>query len=359
MTDFLSIEFGIALLALSAVIVFRWGFKHLPGEGWQFAVAIPARVDGAEGKYWPAVNITFYGVISSAAYALSLLLYVFLMGATGQPFAPAALFVAILLLVGIPASKIVARWVEGAAGHTIGGAVFAVLVAAMPAMAITQAVAKFLGWHAFSPAALTAAAAIAYVLGEAIGRLACLSFGCCYGRPIDTCTSLQKALYSKFTETYRGRFKKIAFAGGLHDRAVIAVQSIACALLFGLFLISLWLFWRGHFAMSLIVALGGSQLWRAYSEQLRADYRGRDGFTLYQAMALVGAALSAAFAAIYAQPSDAQIVALAARGWTAIVRVEVLVACQALAVMILFYMGRSSITSSRLELVLNAPSPKS
>lgn len=358
MTEILTIEFGILLLGLAAFVVFRWGFRTLPHEAWQVAIAIPARVNGADGRFWPAINFTFYGLISATAYGISVLLFVFLVGAMAQPIMPAVIFVSLLLAVGIPASKFVARWVEGVPGHTIGGAVFAVLVSALPAMALTRVLAHAFALPGFDPGMVIAAACISYVLGEAIGRLACLSFGCCYGKPIEECTSLQKALYSRFTETYRGRFKKISYASGLNDRPVIAVQSMACALLFSIFLASLWLFWKGQVAASIVVSLGLSQLWRTYSEQLRADFRGRDGFTVYQAMALVGAFLSVVFAWIYGSSVGTPVIASAYRGWIAATQVEVIVASQLLAFLIVLYMGRSSVTSSRLELLLHEPSKK-
>jgi hypothetical protein len=359
MNDVLTIEFGIALLLGAGLVLFRWGFRNLPKEGWQIALAVPARTNGAEGRYWPAINFTVYGVISSLAYGLSLLVFIFLISAAGQPLLPASVFGALLLAVGIPASKLVARWVEGIPGHTIGGAVFAVLLAAVPAMWLTKLIGQALALTPFDPGILMAAACISYALGEAIGRLACLSFGCCYGRPIAQCTSLQRALYSRFTETYRGRFKKIAYAGGLTDRPVIAVQSIASAVLFVLFLVSLWLFWKGMFAVSIVVALGLSQLWRAYSEQLRADFRGREGFTLYQAMAIVGALLSVCFAQLYVNDVASTVHTLSAvRGWRIVTQAEVIIPCQLLALLILRYMGRSSVTSSRLELLLHESAKK-
>jgi Prolipoprotein diacylglyceryl transferase len=356
MNDIFTIELGVLVLASLAVVVFRWGFRNLTSEGWQIALAVPARVNGADGRFWPAVNFTTYGVISSIAYALSLLLFIFLVGAMAQPLLPAAVFVGLLLAVGVPASKIVARWVEGIPGHTIGGAVFAVLVTAIPAMLATQWLAQAFRWDSFDAAVVIAAACIAYVLGEAIGRLACLSFGCCYGRPIDECTSLQRALYSGVTETYRGRYKKIAYAGGLTDRPVVAVQSIACTVLFVVFLVSLWCFWKGMTTASIVLALGLSQLWRAYSEQLRADFRGREGFTVYQAMAIAGAAQSLLFVHLF--PATSTLVASAYRGWLAVAQAEVVITCQLLAASILLYMGRSSVTSSRLELLLHAPEKK-
>ncbi|TAG67352.1 MAG: hypothetical protein EAZ24_15595 [Burkholderiales bacterium] len=227
-------------------------------------------------------------------------------------------------------------------------------MSAIPALSITKWLTEALALPAFDAGVVIAAACIAYVLGEAIGRLACLSFGCCYGRPLSQCTSLQKALYSRFTDTYRGRFKKIAYASGLNDQPVIAVQSIACAVLFVLFLLALWMFWKGYIAASIVTALGGSQLWRVYSEQLRADFRGRDGFTHYQAMAIVGALLSTAFAWFYGQAAPSAL-ASALAGWRAVTQSEVIVASQLLAVLIALFMGRSSVTSSRLEMLLHEP----
>lgn len=353
MTELLTIEFGLLMLGLAAFIVFRWGFRTLPHEAWQIAIAVPARINGTDGRIWPAINFTFYGLISAVAYGLSVWLFVFLIGAMGQPVVPAVAFASLLLVVGIPASKVVARWVEGIPGHTIGGAVFAVIISALPAMTATRWLAAAFELPSFNAGIVMAAACISYVLGEAIGRLACLSFGCCYGKPIDDCTSLQKALYSRFTETYRGRFKKISYASGLNDKPVVAVQAIASALLFSIFLLSLWLFWKGQIAASIVASLGLSQLWRTYSEQLRADFRGREGFTLYQAMALAGACLSVVFAWLYGGSNTALSTASAYRGWLAATQAEVIVASQLLAFSIVFYMGRSSVTSSRLELLLH------
>ncbi len=354
MTDFLTIEAVLAFCAILAALVFRWAFRRLPEEGWQIAFAIPLRTRSEDGITWSAINITFYGVISAVAYALAVAVYLFLVAAYRQPLLPALMFATLLLLVGIPASKWVARWVERVPGHTIGGAVFAVILATAPAILLTKTLSASVGLPSFQPVVLIAAASVAYALGESIGRLACLSFGCCYGRPIESCTSLQKALYSRFTETYRGRFKKIAYAGGLHDREVVAIQSIACVVLFAIFLASLWFFWSGRLAASIVIALGGSQLWRLYSEQLRADYRGRDGFTLYQGMALIGAVASIVFAWRFAMPSLAP--ASAREGWLTVAQLEVLVCCQVLAVFIVAFMGRSTVTSSRLEMRLHAPS---
>jgi hypothetical protein len=350
-----SIELGLLVCSLLAAWIFRWAFRHLPSECWQIAVAIPARsrAAGDTGPTWPAVNITFYGVISAIAYMLAVLAFVFLAGAANQPIVAVAIFSMLLLLVGIPASKWVALWVEGVPGHTIGGALFAVVISVLPALSLTNIVCGAIGMPRAEPGTLLASAAIAYVLGEAIGRLACLSFGCCYGRSIDSATPLQRALYSSTATIYRGRFKKIAYASGLDGHPVIAVQSVACAALFGVFIVSAWFFWKGHTTTSLIIALGLAQLWRAYSETLRADYRGREGFTVYQGMALVGVVLTLLYAWIHNAPT--LVTPTFVRGLEVVVRIEVILCAQVLAIAILAFMGRSYVTSSRLEYQLHAP----
>ncbi len=351
---YLSIELGLLLLGLLVWPVFRWGFRHLPGEGWQIAWVIPARQPQGDGLSWPAVNITFYGVISALAYTLATLAYFFLTGALGQPLLAAAVYAGMLLAIGIPASKLVNRWVEGVAGHTIGGAVFSVIVSAIPALLLTQWLVGQWGMT-LNAAATLAATGACYALGESIGRLACLSFGCCYGKPIAQCSPLQQALYGPTATVYRGRMKKIAYASQLDNQPVVAVQSIACVLLFVLFLLAVWTLWKGFFMASIIISIAGSQLWRAYSETLRADYRGREGFTVYQGMALVGAALAPLYAAWAVRSLDCTIVAIAARGWQAVFSVEILLACQALGLLILIYMGKSYVTTAKLDFALNIP----
>jgi hypothetical protein len=129
-------------------------------------------------------------------------------------------------------------------------------------------------------------------------------------------------------------------------------------LLFAVFLIAFWLFWKGYIGMTIMVALALSQLWRAYSEQLRADFRGRQGFTLYQGMALIGVLLSSVFVFTYRESSQLANVASAKLGWSAVLHVEVVLISQLLALAIVLYMGRSSITSSRLEMFLHESAKK-
>ena len=64
-----------------------------------------------------------------------------------------------------------------------------------------------------------AAAAIAYVLGESIGRLACLSFGCCYGMPLREANPAVARLFHNHNLVIHGPTKKAAYASGSGRRA--------------------------------------------------------------------------------------------------------------------------------------------
>ncbi|MEZ5394673.1 MAG: hypothetical protein R2724_17825 [Bryobacterales bacterium] len=99
------------LLAFAAALagLFWWGFRTLPGEGWQFLASTATRRN-AEGE-WIGVNFTFYGLFSALAYTLAAALFVALSAAAG--IAPATAFVALAAVVAIcmPAS------VAGTAGR--------------------------------------------------------------------------------------------------------------------------------------------------------------------------------------------------------------------------------------------------
>lgn len=51
---------------------------------------------------------------------------------------------------------------------------------------------------------IMAAMAVAYTLGEGLGRLGCISFGCCYGKAIDTCHPLVRRIFSKTPFIFKG-----------------------------------------------------------------------------------------------------------------------------------------------------------
>ncbi|MCB2183014.1 MAG: hypothetical protein KQH63_13350 [Desulfobulbaceae bacterium] len=53
-----------------------------------------------------------------------------------------------------------------------------------------------------------AALATGYILGEGVGRLACISFGCCYGKPLDEVGILVRKILAPIACSYQGDTKK-------------------------------------------------------------------------------------------------------------------------------------------------------
>jgi hypothetical protein len=352
MQNMMTIEFTLLTLAIIGFISLRWAFKHLPEERWQFFDVLPiARTE----RGWQGVNITYYGIISALAYCIAIALFVFLCGAAKQSALLVSLFLAGLLAVAIPASKLIARWVEGSrATFTVSGALFVTCLVSPAVFYAVNALGHWWNVTALHAPAVIAAATISYCLGEAVGRLGCLSFGCCYGKPLADAGPIEQLIYARTATTYRGSLKKIAYASNLESVPVIAVQSVASVVLFALCLIGLWLFWSQSFAAALVVSLGGSQVWRVYSESLRADDRGEtsatSGFTAYQWMALLTTVVTLIAAWRLSELSPTMLVATS--GFDALLRADVVFALQLLFIGIVWFMGRSTVTGAHLQLLL-------
>lgn len=284
-------------LGLALSILFAWAFKALPREHWQFMGAVPAGKN-ALGDAFDGVNFTWYGFFSALAYASAVALWVLLMGSVGVPLGGAILAATpVLLICGIAANLLV-RVVEGKRyGFTVGGAAFVGLFVAPACLYVLAESAPHLGFATPIPAGL-AAMAIAYVLGEGIGRLACISFGCCYGKPVDQTRGWVRAFSERFHFVFAGDTKKISFAAGLQGVPVVPVQAMTASIYALGALAGLALFFEREYGWAAALTLGSCQIWRVYSETFRADYRGELRFTPYQWMAVAGACLAAAAPAV-------------------------------------------------------------
>ncbi len=155
-----------------------------------------------------------------------------------------------------------------------------------------------------SASLLVTDAAIAFLFGEGLGRLGCLSFGCCYGRPLDKFSPRFQRWLSPLSTVFHGETKKIAYAGGLAGHRVLAIQTITAVLYCSVACVALDLFMRGHVKPALAVSLGLSQLWRVVSEPLRSDHRGSHGWSAYQSMSLAGLALCLLFLLVLPAPQQ-------------------------------------------------------
>lgn len=334
------------LLVLLLALYLGWGIKVLPGERWQFFAAMPLR-QGADGL-WAGLNLTWYGLLTANAYGVAVAVLFLLLGAIGIPFTGIAALAILLLAVCVPASRLVARVVEKKAHtFTVGGAVFVgVLLAPGIVLIVNRILGPELGFQLPLPAAL-AALVIAYALGEGLGRLACISFGCCYGRRLSDAPLWLQRSFAGRCFIFIGKTRKIAYAGGMEGEKVLPVQALTAILYSGCALVGIYLFLLAHFASAFLLTLSVTQGWRVLSEILRDDYRGSGRFSAYQIMGLV-AILYGTGILLLAPATPIPAPALTT-GLSLLWRPAPLLFLQGLWLVIFFYTGRSTVTGSRLS----------
>ena len=332
----------LASLAVGLAVLDAWAFRNLPHERWQFLAAAPT-VKIARGRF-AGVNFTFYGFFAATAQAAGAALFVVLLAAVGVPASRALLTIVALALFCCVVAHLMVRLVEGARhGFTVGGAAFAGALVAWPVARLVEGVLPQDVPLPLLP--LFAALGVAYTLGESLGRLACISFGCCYGKPWSEVRGLWR-LADRFAFRFTGATRKAVFAGQLEGVPVVPIQAISAVVLGALCLVSTALFLNGRFTAALLVAVAGSQLWRAIAETVRNDYQSRGKSTPYQRFAAGTAAL--ALLAAWLIPSAVLAPDLAA-GLASLWNPLPLLTLELLWLAVFFLMGRSTQTRSALQ----------
>ena len=329
---------------LTGLMLF-WGFSRLPRENWQFLVSMPS-VRQADGG-WQGVNFTYYGLFNANAYLLATATGMCLLAALGIPFVGFFTIVAALLGVCVPASKLIARLVEKKKyTFSVGGAAFVgILCGPLLVWGAGQVLAPRMGFQ-LPVAAVLAALAIAYAIGEGVGRLACISFGCCYGKPLAQAHPLVRRLFARFSFVFQGKTKKIAFADHLDGQPVIPIQAVTALLYSTAAVVGLILFFSQHYRAAFLEAVVVTQVWRFFSEFLRADYRGAGRISKYQYMSLAGAA-AAVPAALFSPPS--MVPADVLFGLHALSQPGALIFLQLLWIGTFLYTGRSQVTGAEIH----------
>lgn len=335
--------FLLPALCMALAGYLYWGISRLSGERWQIVAAVPLRKRNDGG--WNGVNLTWYGLLTANAYIVAVAALFMLMGAVRVPFAGTAAMAAAMLFLCVPASRLVARVVEKKAHtFTVGGAVFVgILIAPWIVLFVNQTLGAELDFR-ISPAAALAAFAIAYAFGEGLGRLACISFGCCYGKsPADVVPWLRK-IFAGRCIAFHGKTRKIAYAGNMEGEPVLPVQAltaiiyVCCGVGAGL------LFLHAHFAGAFIVTMAVTQGWRVLSETLRADYRGSGKISAYQVMGIAGIIYGSV--AIFLAPATHLPQPDISSGVTALWHPAAIILLQALWLGIFLYTGRSTVTGA-------------
>lgn len=277
-----------ALLVLLYVGLFWWAFRALPQEGWQFIAAVP-RAKLSDGR-WAGTNLTYYGAFTASAVVLAVAFAIVLLASVAVSLETIVTLMVVFLGLCVPASKVLAGLIEGKANtFTVGGASMLGLFLAPIIVAGINLALRMTGRVDLPLAAVLATLSIAYAFGEGTGRLACLSFGCCYGVPLRDSYPWLSTLFGHHHVAFIGRTKKAAYASDLEAVPLVPIQAVTAAVSVGSGVIGLWLFLHGHMLASFVTTVVVTQIWRVGSEWLRADYRGVGVLSWYQILALAGA----------------------------------------------------------------------
>jgi prolipoprotein diacylglyceryltransferase len=229
---------------------------------------------------------------------------------------------------------------------TIGGASFVGFLAALGIACILSSDSALGSYHV--PAVpLLAAISAAYALGEGLGRLACISFGCCYGKPLAECHPWLRKAIGRHSFVFSGKSKKISYESGLDGKHVVPIQAITSTLYVAVALAGVLLYLKSCYSISLAFTMTVTQLWRVLSEMLRADYRGEGRLSMYQIMALI--AIGCGWVAVFAFGETSLPKADLGSGIISLWDPAVLLFLQLLGLTTFLYTGRSMVTSSTMS----------
>ena len=342
-------ELFVAALGALCFAYLAWGFRRLPEEKWQIFATLPQRQDAA--GYWQGLNFTYYGLFSSAAQFVSVAIIFLLFGAVGVSRAETVLLSWVMLGACIPGSKIVALIVEKKSSvFSVGGAAFiGILLAPWIVLFSNATLGHLLGSEA-PVVPVLAAISIGYAFGEGLGRLACISFGCCYGKPLHASHPLMQKLFARWHFVFRGETKKIAYAGNLAGEKVVPIQAVTAVLYTGIGLAGMLLFLHAAYSAALLLTLAVTQLWRAFSETLRADWRGSGRYSVYQVLALLSVLYIAAMLTFL--PTQTLVTVSLLRGLETLWHPGMVLFLLGLWLVTFIYYGRSLVTGSRLSLYI-------
>ena len=332
-------------------LLFRWAFRELPAEKWQVLGVIPLarQPDG----FRQGLNLTFYGFFTATAFLFATMLVYILMGSLAIPAGITTIILLLDLSASVPSANILARIIEKKAHtKTVGGASFVGIVLAPLVVLLVDGIASL--WTDINiPMVSTMAVFItAYAFGEGIGRLACISFGCCYGKPMHEMPEFLRKIHWLRPLVFRGETKKIVYADHLEGVEVFPIQAITAVLYCCAGVIGIHLFLSGYDQLSFLLTLSITQIWRFISEFLRADFRGSLKISIYQIMALLTVPYGFLITTLSTSGQAAPPADLS-NGFAILWDPFLLILLQSVWIIIFWFSGRSHTTGSILKLHVN------
>lgn len=326
------------------------GFRRLPHEGNQVLVVIPVykKVDGD----WQGISLTYYGLLVANALTLAAAFYMGLMASIGVTLDASMLILTVVLMISVPAARWTAKLVEKKSNtFSTGGASFLGLVAALPAVYVADLGLDIMGQNEISPLAILAALSVAYCFGESLGRLACISFGCCFGKPVADYNPRLYRWLNRFSFSFEGSTKKIAYAQGWEGVRVFPIQAVTALVYLAAGTTSLVMFESRNFTAAVLFSVTVFQGWRFASEFLRADYRGQGKISAYQILSLI--ALVYVWGIAFILPSEHFNTVDFVAGFGSLWNTIVLISLQCLWLLIFFYFGKSKVLGSHVSIYVH------
>ncbi|MEZ4549611.1 MAG: hypothetical protein R2874_03785 [Desulfobacterales bacterium] len=207
-----------------------------------------------ENGVWAGFNLTYYGFFSACAYVLATTVLCILLGSVAVPASTLLIMAAVMLGCCVPASRLIARFVEKKKyTFSVQGASFVGLLIAPWIIVLINRFTAIPNHNHPEVLVVLAAIAAAFALGEGIGRLSCISFGCCYGKPLNGMSPLFQKIFSHLYFVFYGKTKKIAYADGLDGTPMLPVQAITSIVLCMTGMAGIYLFLKGFLSPPLSV----------------------------------------------------------------------------------------------------------
>lgn len=343
------VEIFILVAALIFVVLFFWAFKRLPREEWQFICSFPSIK--TEGGRWQGWNLTYYGFFTALALVCALLVFLVMMFSMQIPSAITIFIITAVLAFCLPAASLTARILEKKKYTLSVGGTFFIGMLITPWIIYA---AGFLNKTYFasnlSLLSVMTALIVAYSIGEGLGRLACISFGCCYGKKLDLCPAFVQKVFKNINFTFTGNLKKISYAHQWEGQQVIPIQALTAVIYVFFGLLGMYLFFRGFVVLPLVLNLFVTQIWRVLSEFMRADYRGEGKISGYQIMASLSI-LYGVFV-VYLFKGESAIMPDLTLGIKSLWNPILIIFMFILWVTTLIYTGKSKVTNSEIELLI-------